>query len=86
MSRCSRSRLDRAGRRQRLAFTSERLTSRRFRPGSRLIAVLSVVKRAGFRLNYGSGKDVSDETIADAGEPLRLQWFGSSYLDIPVRR
>jgi predicted acyl esterase len=74
------------GRRQRMAFTSERLTSRQFRPGSRLIVVLGVVKQAGFQINYGSGKDVSDETIADAGEPLALQWFDTSYLDIPIRR
>jgi hypothetical protein len=74
------------GRRQSLAFTSERLTSRQFRPGSKLIAVLRVVKQAGFQINYGSGKDVSDETIADAGAPLRLQWLDTSYLDIPLQR
>jgi putative CocE/NonD family hydrolase len=74
------------GRRQRLAFTSERMTSRRFRPGSRLVVVLGVVKQAGFQINYGSGKDVSDETVADAGEPLRVQWFDTSYLDIPIQR
>jgi hypothetical protein len=32
----------------------------------------------------GSGKPVSDETIADAGEPLTLSWLPGSYLDIPV--
>lgn len=74
------------GLRQSLDFTSERLTSRQFRAGSRLVVVLGVMKQAGFQINYGSGKDVSDETIADAGEPLRLQWFDSSYLEIPMRR
>lgn len=58
----------------------------RGRPGSKLIAALRVVKRAGFQINYGSGKGVSDETMADAGGPLRLQWLDTSYLDIPIRR
>lgn len=33
-----------------------------------------------------AGKDVSDETIADAGEPLQLRWLDTSYLEVPVRR
>ena len=74
------------GRRERLDFRSGRLTSRRFQPGSRLVAVLSVLKSPGAQINYGTGKDVSDETIADAGEPLTIKWFGDSFIDIPVRR
>lgn len=31
-------------------------------------------------------KDVTDETVADAGEPLDIRWMGSSYLDIPIWR
>ena len=72
------------GKRQRLDFRSGRLTSRRFQPGSRLVAVLRIVKSPGAQINYGTGKDVSDETIADAGEPLKMKWFGGSYLDVPV--
>jgi putative CocE/NonD family hydrolase len=74
------------GRRQRLDFRSGRLTSRKFQPGSRLVVVLSVLKWPGAQINYGTGKDVSDETIADAGEPLTIKWFGDSFIDIPVRR
>jgi len=74
------------GERQRLDFRSGRLTSRRFQPGSRLVVVLSVLKSPGAQINYGTGKDVSDETIADAGEPLTIKWFGDSFIDIPVRR
>jgi len=32
-------------------------------PGSRVLAVLSVIKEPGRQINYGTGKDVSDETI-----------------------
>jgi putative CocE/NonD family hydrolase len=72
------------GRRQRLELESGRLISRRFEPGSRLVLVLSVVKQPNAQINYGTGKDVSDETIADAGEPLKVQWLGDSFVEIPV--
>ena len=74
-----------AGQRQVLTFASERLTSRRLQPGSRLVIVLGVNKRPDRELNYGSGKDVSEETIADARVPLKIQWYSDSYLDIPLR-
>ncbi|GAB3347516.1 hypothetical protein GCM10027430_07210 [Lysobacter tyrosinilyticus] len=74
------------GKRQRVDFVSERATSRLLQPGSALVAVLSINKQPDLQINYGSGKDVSDETVADAGEPLQVQWRGGSYLDIPVRR
>jgi hypothetical protein len=74
------------GQRQRLNFESGRLISRQFQPGSRLVVVLSVVKQSNAQINYGTGKDVSDETIADAKEPLQIKWFGNSFIDVPVRR
>ena len=54
------------------------LTSRRFQPGSRRVVVLSLLRQLDVQINYGTGKDVSDETIADAREPLKVQWFGDS--------
>jgi putative CocE/NonD family hydrolase len=74
------------GRRQRLDFRSGRLTSRRLQPGSRLVAVLRILKSPGAQINYGTDKDVSDETIAEAGAPLTIRWYGESFLDVPVRR
>jgi putative CocE/NonD family hydrolase len=72
--------------RQRIAFQNGRLTSRMLQPGSRLVAVVGVVKGPDRQINYGSGKDVSDETVADSSGPLEIRWLGSSYLDIPVWR
>lgn len=72
------------GRRERLDFQSGRLTSRRFQPGSRLVAVLRIIKAPGAQINYGTGKDVSDETIADGKEPLKIQWFGASFIEVPL--
>jgi predicted acyl esterase len=74
------------GKRQTLSFTSRRLLSHRAEPGSRLVIVLSVIKEQGRQINYGTGKDVSDETSADAGEPLNIEWLSGSFIDMPVGR
>jgi uncharacterized protein len=74
------------GRRQRLDFYGNRLMSREFQQGSRLVLVLSVIKERGRQINYGTGRDVSDETIQDAKEPLQIKWFNDSFVDAPVGR
>ena len=73
------------GRRMHLAFTNGRLTSRLLQPGSRLVVVLGVIKQPGEQINYGTGKDVSDESIADAREPLRIRWLTDSTITVPLR-
>jgi len=72
------------GQRQQIDFRSERLVSRKLQPGSRLVIVLQVIKQPDQQINYGTGRDVGDETIADAGKPLEIRWYGNSYVDIPV--
>jgi uncharacterized protein len=74
------------GARERLDIGSIRLMSSQFEPGSRLVAVLTVIKESGRQINYGSGKPVIDETIQDAGTPIQIKWYGDSYLDLPVSR
>lgn len=74
------------GRRQRLDFKSGRLTSRRMEKGSRLVAVLRILKSPGAQINYGTGKDVSNETMDDAGEPLSIKWLATSFIEVPARR
>lgn len=59
-------------------------TSRKIEKGSRLIVVLGIRKSADAQINYGTGKDVSEETIADAEEPLEIKWYNDSYIEIPV--
>jgi len=72
------------GKRERLDFEAIRLMSHRIEKGSRLVAMLSVIKVPDRQINYGTGKDVSVETIHDAGRPLEIEWFGTSYIDLPV--
>jgi uncharacterized protein len=74
------------GERQQLAFNVERLASRRLESGSRLVVVLGVNKSAEQQINYGSGDDVSAESIDDGGTPLSVRWYGSSYIDLPVQQ
>jgi putative CocE/NonD family hydrolase len=74
------------GKRTQVDFESGRLTSRQFQAGSRLVVLLQGMKSSGMQINYGTGKDVSDETIADAKEKLLIRWFSDSYIDVPVRR
>lgn len=74
------------GKRQRLDFRSVRLRSHQMTPGSRLVAVLQVIKNAGQQINYGTGKDVSDESIADARGPLTIKAFADSYIAVPIGR
>ncbi|HEY6158641.1 MAG TPA: CocE/NonD family hydrolase [Gemmatimonadales bacterium] len=82
----SRRRLLTPGARETLDFTARVPVSRQLERGSRIVVVIGPIKGPGQEINYGSGKDVRDETVADAGEPLEIRWFGTSYIELPVRR
>jgi hypothetical protein len=73
-----------AGERQRLSFAGERITGRRLEAGSRLVIVLRISKRPDREINYGTGNDVSEESIEDGKTPLRVRWYNDSYVEIPV--
>ncbi len=62
-----------------------RMTGRRIAKGSRLLVVVDVLKDAEHQVNHGTGKDVSDESVADAGAPLSIDWSTDSILRIPLR-
>jgi uncharacterized protein len=73
------------GRRTILDFDSQTVTGRLLGAGSRIVAVVGVPKQPDIQINYGTGRDVSDESVADAGEPLRLTFRPGSYLELGVR-
>jgi len=75
----------RPGRTQVLSFQSQTLTARLLAPGSRIVAVVGVPKRPYVQINYGTGGAVSDESIADAGRPLRIRLMPQSYFELGVR-
>ena len=48
--------------------------------------MLNIIKQPDLQINYGTGKDVSDESMQDAKIPLQIKWYGDSYIDIPMWR
>jgi len=75
-----------AGVRQALDVAGDVLTSRRLQAGSRLVMVLGVNKRPEQEINLGTGRNVREEYVEYAGPPLDIRWYGSSYIELPVRR
>ena len=74
------------GKPQQIAFESNRLTSRRFAKGSRIVAVIAIIKNPSTQINYGTGREVSSESIADAKEPLRIRWLPATRVNVPIAR
>lgn len=60
------------------------VVSRVMAPGSKLVVLLDVSKNPFAQINYGTGKDVSDESIKDAGAPLTVRWHSDSFINLPV--
>jgi len=81
----TRRQLLRPGQMQVLSFQSQTLTARLLAPGSRIVAVVGVPKNPYVQINYGTGRAVSDESIADAGRPLQIQLMPQSYFELGVR-
>ncbi len=69
-----------------LSFERSTLVSRQIAQGSRLLVVVDVNKNAFHQINYGTGRDVSDESVADATEPLIVEWSNASHIDVPIWR
>ncbi len=67
-----------------LPFERSRLVSKQLSMGSRLLVVLNVIKTSAYQINYGTGKDVSDENISDAKEPLQIEWYNHGFIKIPI--
>jgi len=74
------------GNRETIPFTRSRLFSRQLSKGSRLLVVLNIDKNPFAQINYGTGKDVSKETIQDAGEPLNIKWSTDSFIELGISR
>ena len=69
-----------------IPFSNSHLVSKKLSKGSRLVVAINVNKNPFSPLNYGTGKDVMEETIEDAVEPLKVKWFNDSYISIPIQK
>lgn len=58
--------------------------SKKIEKGSKLVVMIGVVKSPFWEINYGTGKEVSDENISDAEEPVKIRFYDESYIEIPV--
>jgi putative CocE/NonD family hydrolase len=74
------------GERQTVTFTNTYMTSRKINKGSRIMILLNINKSPNEQINYGTGKDVSHETLEDAKTPLQIKWYTDSFIKIPVRK
>ncbi len=75
-----------AGVEQQLEVPLHQVLGRRLQAGSRLVITIAVNKRPDRQINYGTGGDVSTESVQDARIPLRIRWHSGTYFDLPVRR
>ncbi|TDF35106.1 CocE/NonD family hydrolase [Alteromonadaceae bacterium M269] len=73
------------GKKAQIPIINGRMTAKLIKKGSRIAMVLDVNKNQGAQVNMGTGKDVSDETIADAGEALEIKWFADSEINLPIK-
>ncbi|MEO8820400.1 MAG: CocE/NonD family hydrolase, partial [Ginsengibacter sp.] len=62
------------------------IISKKLEKGSRIVITVGVNKSPNWQVNYGMGKDVNDETMADVKEPFKIKWYNSSRITIPILR
>ncbi|WP_200816915.1 CocE/NonD family hydrolase [Chitinophaga eiseniae] len=67
-----------------ISFSNTRMISKQLAKGSRLVVVININQNPFEEINYGTGKKVSEETIADAGEPVQLRWRNDSYIKVGI--
>jgi hypothetical protein len=60
------------------------LAPKRLAPGSRIVIRLGINKSPDWQINYGTGRDVSTESIKDATEPLEIDWSGETRFVVRV--
>ena len=80
----SKQQLLKPNKKEEIPFDNTRFVSKKISSGSRLAILLNINKHPFEIINYGSGKEVTDETIMDATEPLQVRWHCDSYIKIPV--
>lgn len=72
------------GKMEQIPINNSYFMSKKIEKGSKLLLLVGVNKNPNWQINYGTGKDVSNETIEDSGEPLEIKWYNDSYVEIPV--
>ncbi len=72
------------GKWEKISLTENFQAVKRLSPGSRIIIRLGINKTPDWQINYGTGRDVSTESILDAREPLEIDWSGETRFVVRV--
>tara|TARA_R110002167_G_scaffold152197_9_gene346126 strand:+ start:3236 stop:5494 length:2259 start_codon:yes stop_codon:yes gene_type:complete len=67
-----------------ITFDNTRIVSKKISKNSQIVIVINGNKNSYGQINYGSGSDVSRETIDDATIPLALKINAQSKITIPI--
>ncbi|WP_228411975.1 CocE/NonD family hydrolase [Chryseobacterium sp. KLBC 52] len=67
-----------------ITAVNNEFVSKKVAKGSTLVLVLGVIKNPLMQINYGTGKDVSEETIKDAAVPVEIKFYNNSFIEIPI--
>lgn len=67
-----------------IPFTNSFMTGKKVAKGSKIVVTLGILNTSGWQVNYGRGKDVSNEIRDDAAIPLKIEWQSSSFIKVPV--
>jgi len=67
-----------------ITFDNTRIVSKRISKNSKIVIVINGNKNPYGQINYGTGKDVSSESITDANTPLELRFNTESKIVIPL--
>tara|TARA_R110002072_G_scaffold261323_3_gene420102 strand:+ start:535 stop:2718 length:2184 start_codon:yes stop_codon:yes gene_type:complete len=67
-----------------ISFDNSKLISKKLKKGSRIVIVVNVNKNNTAQINYGTGKDVNEESLKDAEIPLKITLTGNSSISLPI--
>lgn len=74
------------GKEETIPINNSYFVSKKISAGSRIVVRVGVHKNYAWQINYGTGKDVSDETMADGKIPLKVKWSNTSAIKVPIDR
>jgi putative CocE/NonD family hydrolase len=67
-----------------ITFNNTRIISKKISKGSKIVIIINGNKNPYTQINYGTGKDVSKESIIDTAIPLELKVNTQSNITLPV--
>jgi hypothetical protein len=70
--------------RQSVDFRSDNPTKAVIRNGSRLVVLITILEASHPKDGNAAGRDVGRGTIANTTDPLKISWYGESYIQLQM--